>query len=133
MYGNFTGDGRYLAQAWSNIEQHIVPTHADQPPHDAYDPNSPDTYAREQDLLYRYATPLEFGVPEKGDPIGTKLSATYSTTHIYGMHWLRTRPLQLPDPVDVQVLIQVSTCQPPSPNGAGWRGKPICVGGVLWR
>ncbi|MGE5598653.1 MAG: glycoside hydrolase family 48 protein, partial [Bacteroidota bacterium] len=88
MYGRLTGDWTKLSQAWSNMEQYIIPTHQDQPTNDFYNPSKPATYAPEWPLPDYYPSQLDFSVPVGADPIFNELKTTYGTADIYGMHWL---------------------------------------------
>ena len=84
-YGHLTGDWSYLEDAWSKMEQYMIPTLADQPNNNcAYRA----TYAPEGDLPSDYPAPLDPNVPVGNDPICSELEAAYGTPAIYGMHWL---------------------------------------------
>ncbi len=88
MYGHVTGNWQPLAAAWSNMEQYIIPTHADQPTNAGYNASSPATYAAEWDLPSQYPSQLQFSTPVGQDPLAGELKNTYGSADIYGMHWL---------------------------------------------
>ncbi|GIV95827.1 MAG: hypothetical protein KatS3mg057_0484 [Herpetosiphonaceae bacterium] len=88
MYGRVTGNWQPLADAWSIMEQYIIPTSLDQPANSYYNPSRPATYAGEGDLPSDYPSQLNSDVPVGTDPIANELQSTYGTADIYGMHWL---------------------------------------------
>ncbi|HEX8345393.1 MAG TPA: glycoside hydrolase family 48 protein [Actinoplanes sp.] len=86
--GRVSGDWAPFNAAWKTMEQYIIPSHADQPTNDKYDPNKPATYAAEHPLPSGYPSQLETGVSVGSDPLANELKAAYGTPDIYGMHWL---------------------------------------------
>jgi hypothetical protein len=88
QYGQATQDWTRFNTAWTSMETHIIPTHADQPSNGAYNPNDTATYAPEQDLPSNYPVPLDANVPTGNDPLASELSSAYGTSDVYGMHWL---------------------------------------------
>ncbi|HET8641248.1 MAG TPA: glycoside hydrolase family 48 protein, partial [Pseudonocardiaceae bacterium] len=88
QYGRVTGDWTRFNQAWQSMETHIIPTAADQPGNNGYNPADPATYAPEFDLPSQYPSPLDAGVAAGTDPLAAELQTTYGTRDIYGMHWL---------------------------------------------
>lgn len=88
QYGRATGDWGPLNAAWANMEKYIIPSQADQPSNNFYNPGKPATYAGEFNLPSSYPAPLASGVPVGVDPIANELQAAYGTNNIYGMHWL---------------------------------------------
>ncbi|MET0494567.1 MAG: glycoside hydrolase family 48 protein, partial [Actinoplanes sp.] len=87
-HGQFTGDWAPFNAAWASMEKYIIPSHADQPTNDKYDPSKPATYAAEHPLPSQYPSQLESGVSVGTDPLAAELKGTYGTSDIYGMHWL---------------------------------------------
>ncbi|MEV4314739.1 glycoside hydrolase family 48 protein [Actinocrispum sp. NPDC049592] len=87
-YGQITGDWTPFKQAWASMEKFIIPSHADQPTNDKYNPAKPATYAPEWPRMDKYPSQLDSGVPVGQDPIAAELKSAYGTDDIYGMHWL---------------------------------------------
>ncbi len=88
MYGRLTGDWSRLGTAWTNMETYMIPSHADQPANDNYNPGKPATYAPEWELPSLYPAVLNTAAPVGSDPLATELTTTYGTSDLYGMHWL---------------------------------------------
>ncbi len=88
MYGRLTGDWSRLAAAWTNMEAYMIPTHADQPSNDNYNPAKPATYAPEWELPSLYPAQLNTGAAVGSDPLSAELKNTYGTSDLYGMHWI---------------------------------------------
>ncbi len=88
MYGRLTGDWSRLAAAWTNMETYMIPTHADQPSNDNYNASKPATYAPEWELPILYPAQLNTSAPVGSDPLFAELKNTYSTSDLYGMHWI---------------------------------------------
>jgi hypothetical protein len=88
MYGRLTGDWSRLATAWTSLETHMIPAHADQPSSAAYNPGAPATYAPELDLPSLYPAALNTGAPVGSDPLFAEITQTYGTADLYGMHWI---------------------------------------------
>ena len=87
-HGHFTGQWAPFNQAWQTMEKYIIPSHADQPTNDKYDPSKPATYAAEYPLPSQYPSQLEPSVSVGTDPLANELKSSYGTSDIYGMHWL---------------------------------------------
>jgi len=87
-HGQVTGEWAPFNSAWTTMEKYIIPSHADQPTNDKYDPSKPATYAAEHPLPSSYPSQLETGVSVGSDPLATELQTAYGTRDIYGMHWL---------------------------------------------
>jgi hypothetical protein len=87
-FGRATGNWTPFNNAWSTMEQFIIPSHADQPTNNFYNPSSPATFAPELDLPSQYPSPLDSSVKSGQDPLAGELQSTYGTPDIYGMHWL---------------------------------------------
>ncbi|MFI7543943.1 glycoside hydrolase family 48 protein [Actinoplanes sp. NPDC049599] len=87
-HGQATGDWAPFNSAWTTMEKYIIPSHADQPTNDKYDPSKPATYAAEHPLPSQYPSQLETGVSVGTDPLANELKSAYGTSDIYGMHWL---------------------------------------------
>jgi hypothetical protein len=88
QYGQATQDWTRFNTAWQSMETHIIPTAADQPGNNNYNPADPATYAPEMDTPNQYPVPLDANVPTGADPIANELQSTYGTRDVYGMHWL---------------------------------------------
>ncbi len=88
VHGRLTGDWQPLVDAWTLIEEHIIPTSEMQPGASNYDPSSPATYIPESGDPSGYPGPLLPTVPVGEDPVSAELAQTYGTWEIYGMHWL---------------------------------------------
>jgi Glycosyl hydrolase family 48 len=88
VYGKMTGNWQPLAEAWSSMEKNIIPTTADQPSTQFYNPSSPATYAAEFPQPNSYPSQLQFGASVGKDPLAAELQSAYGTSEIYGMHWL---------------------------------------------
>ncbi|MBP6386988.1 MAG: T9SS type A sorting domain-containing protein [Pseudarcicella sp.] len=87
MHGKLTNDWKPLNDAWGKMEEHIIPSLADQPTTSAYNPNAPATYASEYPLPTLYPATLETSTPVGKDPVSGDLKSAYGD-QIYGMHWL---------------------------------------------
>ncbi|MPZ85940.1 MAG: endoglucanase [Actinophytocola sp.] len=88
QYGRVTEDWGPFNEAWASMEEHIIPSAAEQPGNSAYNPASPATYAPEHDTPNQYPSQLDVDVPVGQDPIAGELRSTYGTPDVYGMHWL---------------------------------------------
>ena len=88
QYGQATQDWSRFNTAWQSMETHIIPTAADQPGNNNYNPSDPATYAPEMDTPNQYPVALDANVPNGPDPLANELQSTYGTRDIYGMHWL---------------------------------------------
>lgn len=87
-YGEVSGNWTPFNNAWSTMEQYIIPSAADQPNASAYNPSSPAEYAPESDNPSDYPVQLDKSVTAGQDPLASELTSTYGTSTIYGMHWL---------------------------------------------
>jgi hypothetical protein len=87
-HGRVAGDWAPFNAAWQTMEKYIIPSHADQPTNDKYDPSKPATYASEYPQPSSYPSQLDPSVPVGQDPLANELKSTYGTPDIYGMHWL---------------------------------------------
>jgi hypothetical protein len=87
-YGEVTGNWQPFTNAWTTMEQYIIPSHADQPTNSGYNPSSPAEYAPESDNISDYPVQLDKSVTAGQDPLFSELQSTYGTPDIYGMHWL---------------------------------------------
>jgi hypothetical protein len=88
QHGRVSGDWAPFNAAWTTMEKYIIPSHADQPTNDKYDPSKPATYASEYPLPSQYPSQLEPSVSVGSDPLANELKSAYGTSDIYGMHWL---------------------------------------------
>lgn len=87
-HGQVTGEWAPFNTAWQTMEKYIIPSHADQPTNDKYDPSKPATYAAEYPQPSQYPSKLDPSVSVGQDPLANELKTTYGTSDIYGMHWL---------------------------------------------
>ncbi len=87
-YGQVTGDWTKFNDAWSLMEQYMIPSHAAQPTNSAYNAASPAQYAPEQALPSQYPVATTTSVSVGNDPLAAELNSSYGTPDIYGMHWL---------------------------------------------
>ncbi|MGH3415741.1 MAG: glycoside hydrolase family 48 protein, partial [Actinocrinis sp.] len=87
-YGEVTGDWSKFNNAWSLMEQYMIPSHAAQPSNSSYNPASPAQYAPEEPLPSDYPVATTSSVSTGNDPLAAELDQTYGTWDIYGMHWL---------------------------------------------
>jgi hypothetical protein len=84
-YGRHTRDWTRFNQAWTTMEQYIIPSAQDQPTAGAA--GTPQ-YAAEHMLPSNYPSLLEPNIGVGQDPLRGELSSTHGTGSIYGMHWL---------------------------------------------
>ncbi|CAM3878590.1 glycoside hydrolase family 48 protein [Kibdelosporangium persicum] len=87
-YGQLQGDWAPFNAAWASMEKFIIPSNADQPTNNKYNPAKPATYAPEHPRMDRYPAVLDSNTPVGQDPIAGELKAAYGTDDIYGMHWM---------------------------------------------
>ncbi|MFI5937683.1 glycoside hydrolase family 48 protein [Actinoplanes sp. NPDC051494] len=87
-HGRVTGEWSPFSSAWQTMEKYIIPSHADQPTNDKYDPSKPATYAAEYPTPSQYPSQLDPSVSVGTDPLAAELKTAYGTSDIYGMHWL---------------------------------------------
>lgn len=88
MQGKLTGNYKGVGTAWDTAEKYIIPSHADQPGMDKYNPNSPAAYVPEFEDPSKYPGTCDQNAPKGQDPISDELKSTYGTSDMYGMHWL---------------------------------------------
>ncbi len=84
-YGRHTQDWTRFNQAWTTMEQYIIPSATDQP--NAGAAGTPQ-YAAEFNQPSSYPSQLQPSVPVGVDPLRSELTSTYGNGNIYGMHWL---------------------------------------------
>jgi hypothetical protein len=87
-FGRVTGNWTPFNNAWTTLEKFIIPSHADQPTNNFYNPSSPATYAPELPQPSNFPAPLDSSVKAGQDPLAGELQSTYGTQDIYGMHWM---------------------------------------------
>ncbi|GAA1290411.1 glycoside hydrolase family 48 protein [Saccharothrix xinjiangensis] len=87
-YARITEDWSSFKKAWASMEKYIIPSTADQPTNNKYDPSKPATYAPEHPRMDQYPSQLDANVPVGRDPIAAELKSAYGSDDIYGMHWL---------------------------------------------
>jgi len=84
-YGRVTENWAPFNNAWTVMEQYIIPGTADQPT--AGVAGTPQ-YAAEYLQPNQYPSRLDQNVPVGTDPLRNELQSAYGTGEIYGMHWL---------------------------------------------
>lgn len=87
-HGRVTGEWTPFTTAWQTMEKYLIPSHADQPTNDKYDPSKPATYAAEHPQPSSYPSQLDGSVAVGQDPLANELKSTYGTSDVYGTHWL---------------------------------------------
>ncbi|GAB3154587.1 glycoside hydrolase family 48 protein [Micromonospora sonneratiae] len=85
QYGRVTQNWAPFNNAWTVMENYIIPSHADQPTAGV---NGTAQYAAEYNLPSQYPSQLQPNVAVGQDPLRNELQTTYGTGDIYGMHWL---------------------------------------------
>ncbi|GAA5077984.1 glycoside hydrolase family 48 protein [Thermocatellispora tengchongensis] len=89
MYGRITENWAPFNNAWSVMEQYIIPSAAGQPGgQTTYNPNDPADYAPEFNQPSQYPAPLSSTVTAGQDPLANELQSTYGNRTMYAMHWL---------------------------------------------
>jgi len=81
MHGRRTGDWAPFNAAWKKMEETLIPSAADQPTNDLYDPRKPATYVPEADLIREYPVAMDPTVAVAPDPLALP-------GDLYVMHWL---------------------------------------------
>jgi hypothetical protein len=87
-YGRVTGDWTGFNNAWSNMEQFMIPNDANQPGQCTYNPSSPAQYGPEEPLPSGYPVALNASVPVGSDPLFSELRSTYGTCDMYQPMWI---------------------------------------------
>jgi len=87
-YGRVTGDWTPFNDAWSNMEQYMIPNAANQPGCSAYNSSSPATYGPEEPSPSDYPVALNSSVPVGPDPLYSELQSTYGNCDIYAPMWI---------------------------------------------
>lgn len=81
MHGRKTGDWGPFNAAWKKMEETLIPSSADQPTNDLYDPRKPATYVPEADRIDQYPVSMDPSVAVGADPLALR-------GDLYVMHWL---------------------------------------------
>ncbi|MDG4765687.1 glycoside hydrolase family 48 protein [Solwaraspora sp. WMMD406] len=84
-YGRVTENWAPFNNAWTVMEQYIIPGTADQPTAGVA---GTAQYAAEYLQPNQYPSRLNQNVPVGTDPLRNELQSAYGTGEIYGMHWL---------------------------------------------
>lgn len=84
MHGRVTGEWGPFNAAWRKMEEAFIPSPADQPTNDLYQPNTPGTYVPERDRLAEYPVAMDRSFPVGADPLHAELRGA----DLYVMHWL---------------------------------------------
>jgi hypothetical protein len=87
-YGRETGDWTGFNNAWSNLEQYMIPNDANQPGQCTYNASSPATYGPEMAFPNNYPVTLNSSVPVGSDPLFSELRSTYGTCSMYQPMWI---------------------------------------------
>jgi hypothetical protein len=87
-YGRVTGDWTGFNNAWSNMEQFMIPGASAQPGQSTYKASAPATYGPEEPVPSDYPVALNSSVPVGSDPIAAELQSTYGTANIYAPSWI---------------------------------------------
>jgi ferric-dicitrate binding protein FerR (iron transport regulator) len=80
-HGRRTGDWAPFNAAWKKMEETLIPSSADQPTNDLYDPAKPAAYVPEADRVNQYPVAMDPRVPVGADPVALP-------GDLYVMHWL---------------------------------------------
>ena len=86
--GKISGDWSTYTKAWDRTEQYIIPSSADQPGVNTYNPHDPSDYAPESPNIEDYPTAGNPSIIAGVDPLSNELNTAYGTKAIYQMHWL---------------------------------------------
>ena len=81
MHGRRTRDWAPFNAAWKKMEETLIPSAADQPTNDLYDPRKPATYVPEADRMSQYPVAMDASVAVAPDPLALP-------GDLYVMHWL---------------------------------------------
>ncbi|HVR85051.1 MAG TPA: glycoside hydrolase family 48 protein, partial [Planctomycetota bacterium] len=81
MHGRRTCDWAPLNAAWKKMEETLIPSAAEQPTNDLYDPRKPATYVPEADRLGQYPVAMDSSVAVGVDSLAVP-------GDLYVMHWL---------------------------------------------
>lgn len=81
MHGRRSGDWGPFNAAWKKMEETLIPSAADQPTNDLYDPRKPATYVPEADRIRQYPVAMDPSVAVGTDPLALR-------GDLYVMHWL---------------------------------------------
>ncbi|HLY09670.1 MAG TPA: glycoside hydrolase family 48 protein [Planctomycetota bacterium] len=81
MHGRRSGDWAPFNAAWKKMEGTLIPSAADQPTNDLYDPKKPATYVPEADRLNEYPVSMDPSAAVGVDPLALP-------GDLYVMHWL---------------------------------------------
>jgi hypothetical protein len=87
-YGRVSGDWTAFNNAWSNMQQYLVPNAANQPGCSAYNASSPATYGPEEASPAQYPVTLNSSVPVGSDPLSAELTSTYGNCNIDAPMWI---------------------------------------------
>lgn len=88
MHGRLTGDWGPFNAAWKKMEETLIPSAADQPNNDLYDPQKPAAYVPEADRVSDYPVALDPAFPVGADRLYAELRGTHGSPDLYVMHWL---------------------------------------------
>ena len=87
-FGRVSGDWTAFNNAWSNMQQFMIPNAANQPGCSAYNASSPATYGPESASPANYPVALSSSVPVGSDPLYAELNSAYGGCTIYAPMWI---------------------------------------------
>ncbi|HZR51615.1 MAG TPA: glycoside hydrolase family 48 protein [Streptosporangiaceae bacterium] len=87
-FGRVSGDWTAFNNAWSNMQQFMIPNAANQPGCSAYNASSPATYGPESGSPANYPVALNSSVPVGSDPLAAELNSAYGGCTIYAPMWI---------------------------------------------
>jgi len=87
-FGRVSGDWTAFNNAWSNMQQFMIPDAANQPGCSAYNASSPATYGPESSSPANYPVSLNSSVPVGSDPLSGELNSAYGGCTIYAPMWI---------------------------------------------
>ncbi|MBV9451358.1 MAG: cellulose 1,4-beta-cellobiosidase, partial [Streptosporangiaceae bacterium] len=87
-FGRVSGDWTAFNNAWSNMQQFMIPNAANQPGCSAYNASSPATYGPESASPANYPVALNSSVPVGSDPLSAELNSAYGGCTIYAPMWI---------------------------------------------
>jgi Glycosyl hydrolase family 48/Cellulose binding domain/Bacterial Ig domain len=87
-FGRVTGDWTSFNNAWSNMEQFMIPNDANQPGQCTENLSSTATYGPEEPSPSDYPVALNSSVPVGSDPLAAELKSTYGNCDMYQPVWI---------------------------------------------
>jgi hypothetical protein len=87
-FGRVSDDWTAFNNAWSSMQQFLVPNAANQPGCSAYNASSPATYGPEAASPASYPVALNSSVPVGSDPLSSELTSTYGNCNLDAPMWI---------------------------------------------